>query len=81
MTMESNLANHQYTEQQLGIPIYFAFPYYSWERGTNENTNGLLRQYYPKKTPFENVLQPDLDKVVKAINNRPRKRLGYLTPE
>jgi IS30 family transposase len=71
---------HQDTEQKLKTPIYFAFPYHSWERGTNENTNGLIRKYYPKKTPFKNITQRDLDKVVKLINNRPRKRLNYLTP-
>jgi len=71
---------HQDTEQKLKKPIYFAFPYHCWERGTNENTNGLIRKYYPKKTPFKNITQRDLDKVVKLINNRPRKRLNYLTP-
>lgn len=61
--------------------IYFAYPYHSWERGTNENTNGLLRQYFPKKSPFKDLSQKDLDKKVKLINTRPRKRLNYLTPE
>jgi IS30 family transposase len=60
--------------------IYFAYPYHSWERGTNENTNGLLRQYFPKKTEFKKITQKELDEKVKLINNRPRKRLGYLTP-
>lgn len=70
----------QQTTQNKGFGIYFAFPYHCWERGTNENTNGLIRKYYPKKTPFKNITQRDLDKVVKLINNRPRKRLNYLTP-
>ena len=76
----TQFSKHEYTEQKLGIPIFFAFPYHSWERGTNENTNGLLRKYYPKKTPFKDITKEDLDKVVKTINTRPRKRLGYLTP-
>jgi transposase, IS30 family len=71
---------HQGTEQKSGIHIFFAYPYHSWERGTNENTNGLLRQYFPKKTPFNNITQEDIDQVVNLINNRPRKRLNYLTP-
>jgi transposase, IS30 family len=71
---------HQGTEQKSGIPIFFAYPYHSWERGTNENTNGLLRQYYPKGSPFNHITQPQLDQTVKLINNRPRKRLNYLTP-
>jgi transposase, IS30 family len=82
-------SKHQDTEQKLNqlkktkntnIEIYFANPYHSWERGTNENTNGLLRYYYPKKTPFAGITQKELDKTVNRINNRPRKRLGYLTP-
>ena len=79
---ESNLDTEQKLKQIFGkeIPIYFAYPYHSWERGTNENTNGLIRQYYPKKTPFKDITQKELDKVVKLINNRPRKRLNYLTP-
>ena len=60
--------------------IYFAYPYHSWERGTNENTNGLLREYFPKKSLFKNITQAELDKKVKLINDRPRKRLKYLTP-
>jgi transposase, IS30 family len=71
---------HQGTEQKSGIPIFFAYPYHSWERGTNENTNGLLRQYYPKGSPFSDITQQALDQVVDLINNRPRKRLNYLTP-
>lgn len=71
---------HQGTEQKSGIPIFFAYPYHSWERGTNENTNGLLRQYYPKGSLFSHITQPQLDQVVNLINNRPRKRLNYLTP-
>jgi len=61
--------------------IYFAHPYHSWERGTNENTNGLLRQYFPKKSLFKNITRKQLDKKVKLINSRPRKRLNYLTPD
>jgi IS30 family transposase len=70
----------QQAAQNKYFGIYFAYPYHSWERGTSENTNGLLRQYYPKKTPFRHITQKELDKVVKLINNRPRKRLNYLTP-
>jgi len=67
-------------EEQTGMTAYFAFPYHSWERGTNENTNGLMRQFFPKKSRFDNITKERLDKVVKLINNRPRKRLKYLTP-
>ncbi len=73
-------SSYELIEEKTGVPLYFAYPYHSWERGTNENTNGLIRQYYPKKTPFNSVTQKDLDHVVKEINNRPRKTLGYLTP-
>ncbi len=63
------------------MTVYFAYPYHSWERGTNENTNGLLRQFYPKRTPFKDLKQENLDKIVKLINTRPRKRLHYRTPQ
>jgi IS30 family transposase len=78
---------HEDTEDKLqkitrnkNFNIYFAYPYHSWERGTNENTNGLLRQYFPKKIYFKEITQKELDKIVKLINSRPRKRLNYLTP-
>ena len=67
-------------ERELGMPVYFAHPYHSWERGTNENTNGLLRQFFPKKTSLTHVTQAEIDKKVAILNNRPRKRLGYRTP-
>jgi IS30 family transposase len=67
-------------ESKLGIQVYYAYPYHSWERGTNENTNGLIRQSYPKKTMFKYITQKDLDQTVDMINNRPRKILNYLTP-
>jgi len=60
--------------------IYFAYPYHAWERPTNENTNGLLREFFPKGTRFDTVTQKDVDRAVRLLNHRPRKRLGYLTP-
>lgn len=74
-------AEHETTETWLKIAIYFAYPYHSWERGTNENTNGLLRQFFPKGTDFTKITDFDLQTVVKLINNRPRKRLQYHTPQ
>jgi IS30 family transposase len=71
---------HDMIEEKMKTDIYFAYPYHSWERGTNENTNGLLRQFFPKKTPFRNVTQKEINKKVWLINTRPRKRLSYLTP-
>jgi IS30 family transposase len=76
----STFASHKETERKTKIDIYFAFPYHSWERGCNENANGLLRQFFPKKSSFANVSQKDIDKAYRLINNRPRKRLNYLTP-
>ena len=66
-------------EKTLNIDVYFAGPYASWHRGTNENTNGLLREFYPKKFDFSTITQNKLDVVVNIINNRPRKCLGYKT--
>jgi len=71
---------HELTERNTGMNIYFANPYHSWERGCNENFNGLLRQFFPKKSSFAKIEQKDIERVVKLINNRPRKRLNYLTP-
>ena len=68
-------------ERTTGLRVYYATPYHSWQRGTNENTNGLLRFYFPKKSSFRDITQKQLDEVVCEINTRPRKRLGYKTPE
>lgn len=67
-------------EEALECEIYFADPYSSWQRGTNENTNGLLRQYFPKIMSFESLTQNDVDRAVEKLNNRPRKKLKYRTP-
>jgi len=60
--------------------VYFAHTYCAWERATNENTNGLLRQFLPKKTDFRSRTQTQLDIIAHRLNNRPRKRLDYRTP-
>lgn len=73
-------ADWELTERDLSIQIYFAHAYHSWERGTNENTNGLVRRYFPKGTYFSNIKIEQLNEVVKKINCRPRKRLGYQMP-
>jgi len=67
-------------ERGLNMRSYFAMPYHSWERGTNENTNGLLRQFFPKGMDFSMVLQRDVDSALELLNNRPRKCLNYRTP-
>ena len=73
-------AQHQRIAQQLKADFYFAHPYASWERGLNENTNGLVRQYFPKKSDFSKITDRQINKVVERLNNRPRKTLGYKTP-
>jgi IS30 family transposase len=67
-------------EEDAKMKIYRATPYHSWERGSNENWNGLLRQFYPKKSSFATVKQSDIERTVRLLNDRPRKRLGYRTP-
>ena len=67
-------------ESSLGTRVYFAHPYSSWERGTNENTNGLLRQYFPKDTDFTKISTQQLASAVIQLNNRPRKCLNWRTP-
>ena len=67
-------------EDKTGLTVYFADPYSAWQRGTNENTNGLLRQYFPKGTDFRNVTEEDLAFAVKKLNHRPRKCLNYRSP-
>jgi len=76
----STFAEHELIEKKTGIDVYFAWPYHSWERGCNENFNGLLRQFFPKKSSFAKIEQEQIEKAVKLINNRPRKRLNYKTP-
>lgn len=76
----STFFNYELTEKYTEMDIYFAYPYHSWERGCNENFNGLLRQFFPKKSSFAKISQEDIENAVKLINNRPRKRLNYMTP-
>jgi transposase, IS30 family len=67
-------------EELLETEIYFADPYCSWQRGTNENTNGLLRQYLPKKKSFKSLTENSLKSIINRLNKRPRKRLGFVSP-
>ncbi len=64
----------------LGVDVYFANPYHSWERGLNENTNGLLRQYFPKGSDFTKVTDAEVQESVEKINHRPRKCLDFKSP-
>ncbi|MBD3277685.1 MAG: IS30 family transposase [Candidatus Aegiribacteria sp.] len=73
-------ADHELIAETLTTDVYFAHPYASWERGINENTNGLLRQYFPKKRELTNVSQEEVKTVQDLLNHRPRKTLGYRTP-
>ena len=68
-------AYHEEMTQALNAPVYFADPYCSWQRGLNENTNGLLRQYWPKKTDFKLISTNEVDEVIVQLNNRPRKKI------
>lgn len=77
----SEMSNYKEMERSTSLRLYFAHPYHSWERGTNENTNGLLRFYFPKQMSFAHLTQGQLDAAVREINTRPRKRLGYKSPE
>lgn len=73
-------AYHERITEALGAQVYFAHPYHSWERGLNENTNGLLRQYWPKSTNFREVSKEEVSHVVTKLNDRPRKLLEFQTP-
>lgn len=68
-------------ENRISTKVYYANPYHSWERGTNENTNGLLRYFFPKKSSFAALTQKELDQAVLLLNTRPRKRLNWRTPK
>ena len=72
--------SYEHIERLTGVTIYFATPYHAWERGTNENTNGLIRQYLPKRTSMKYVTQERCNEIASILNNRPRKRHGFLTP-
>lgn len=76
----SEFFEHEYMAQKLDAHYYFANPYHSWERGLNEYQNKLIRQYIPKKTEFKNVEQTQIIKYQNELNQRPRKKLGYCTP-
>jgi IS30 family transposase len=76
----TEFSNHKTIAEALGIDFYFTHPYSSWEKGTNENTNGLIRQYFPKGTDFNSISEAMLNEVELAINERPRKCLKYKIP-
>jgi IS30 family transposase len=82
LTLDNGTEFHGYKdiERATGATIYFATPHHSWERGTSENTNGLIRQYLPKKLSMAHVTQQDCNRIAAALNSRPRKRLRHLTP-
>ncbi len=82
MTLDNGkeFAEHAKLTKHLGLEVYFAKPYASWQRGTNENTNGLIRQFFPKGTDFTQVSHRAMAGVEKLINERPRRRLDYRTP-
>ena len=83
ITVDNGTEFHSYAalEQRHPTRFYFATPHHSWERGTNENTNGLIRQYLPKGASMAHLTQRDCDRLAMKLNRRPRKRLGYRTPE
>ncbi len=74
------MAKHKLLTEKTGMIVYFAHPYSSWERGTNENTNGLIRRYFPKGTNFNDITEAQLKTVQEKLNNRPRKVLKFKTP-
>lgn len=73
-------ADHKFVSEQLGIDYYFARPYHSWERGSNENLNGLVRQYFKKSSDFRSITQEQVKTVEDKLNNRPRKRFNFEKP-
>jgi len=73
-------ARHEFFARETGVEVYFARPYHSWERGTNENTNGLIRRLYPKRSSFLHIDDREIRRIEHFINDRPRKCLGWRTP-
>jgi IS30 family transposase len=82
ITSDNGTEFHNYRELEniLDTQVYFATPHHAWERGTNENTNGLIRQYLPKGMNLNQLTQPQCDRIAEQLNNRPRLRLGFMTP-
>ena len=76
----TEFADHEEIANELDIDFYFTHPYSSWEKGTNENTNGLIRQYFPKGTDFNTVSTDTIAYVERQLNSRPRKTLDYKKP-
>jgi IS30 family transposase len=83
ITVDNGTEFHEYAklERSTGTRFYFATPHHAWERGTNENTNGLIRQYLPKRQSMAHLTQHDCNRIAAKLNHRPRKRLNYRTPE
>lgn len=83
ITVDNGTEFHEYAklERSTGTRFYFATPHHAWERGTNENTNGLVRQYLPKRQSMAHLTQHDCHRIAAKLNRRPRKRLGFRTPE
>jgi IS30 family transposase len=83
ITVDNGTEFHGYAdlEEKTQARFYFATPHHAWERGTNENTNGLLRRYFPKRETMKHLSQWDCNRIATILNTRPRKRLGYRTPE
>ena len=82
ITMDNGTEFHGYKEieEKTGVEIYFANPHHAWERGSNENANGLIRQYLPKGVSMTDLTQMECNWIAEKLNNRPRKRLGFKTP-
>lgn len=76
----TEMADFEALERHTKATVYFAHPYHSWERGSNENFNGLLRQFFPKGSDFSAITNKQVDLAVNLLNTRPRKRHGYVSP-